>query len=248
MKTVLFSDVHLDAAPCGAQRRTEFSAFLRHLGEDHVERIVILGDLFDFWFEYRHVVFSGFFEVLRAFADLRDAGIALHLVCGNHDFWGGRFLSDELGFQIHRDTVEMTFGNQRALLCHGDGLNPADRGYLAYKRIARSHWAISLFGLLHPDWAMGIARKVSHGSRALSSVDDPTKGAEAEALRAFAKTTLAKGTADVVLCGHAHAPTYEEYPTPCGTGIYINTGDWMYHRSRVEWNGQQFQLLANPKS
>ena len=248
MKTVLFSDVHLDAAPCGLQRRTEFAAFLRNLGEQQFRRIIVLGDLFDFWFEYRHVVFSGFFDVLRAFAELRDAGVELHLVCGNHDFWSGRFLSDELGFQIYRDTVEMQFGTQRALLCHGDGLNPNDRGYLTYKRIARSRWAIKLFGVLHPDWAMGIARKVSHGSRRLSQVEDPTKGAEADALRTYAKTTLASGVADIVVCGHAHAPTHEEYPTPTGTGLYLNTGDWMYHRSRVEWDGSTFNLIVEPRS
>ena len=245
MKTVLFSDAHLDAAPSGAQRRREFSAFLRVLGTRGFRRVVVLGDLFDFWYEYEHVVFSGYFDVLRAFAELRETGIELHLVCGNHDFWAGRFLRDELGFSVYADSTEMMFGMRRALLLHGDGVNPNDRAYRMYKRVARSRWARWIFSRIHPDRAMRIARAVSHGSRQMAQVQDPAKGAEAAALRAFAQETLAAGRADIVMCGHAHAPLREEFPTPDGPGLYFNTGDWMYHRSRVEWTpGSGFELVA----
>lgn len=247
MKTAVFSDAHLDAAPSGHQRRREFTQFLHELGSREFRRIVVLGDLFDFWYEYEHVVFSGYFDVLRAFADLRDADIELHLLCGNHDFWAGRFLKDELGFTVYPDAAEMLFGEQRALLVHGDGLNPADRAYRVYKRIARSRWAQWVFGCLHPDRAMRIARAVSHGSRQMSLQQEPAKGAEACALEAFARDALAAGRADVIMCGHAHAPLRKEFPTPTGTGLYFNTGDWMYHRSRVEWDpASGFSLLVNP--
>jgi len=242
MKTVVLSDVHLDPAPEGQAQRSDFARFLDTLPLFGIQRLIVLGDLFDFWFEYRHVVFSGYFDVLCALGRLRKQGIELHLVCGNHDFWAGRFLEQHLGFAVHRESVSIQFGNQRVLLAHGDGLNPQDRGYLFYKRLARSRIVITLFGLLHPDLAMAIAKRVSKTSRRITLQKDPAKGTEAEALRVFARGILEKGDADVVLCGHAHAPTREEYPSKEGTGLYINTGDWMYHRTYVEWDGTDFVM------
>jgi len=242
MVTLFLSDVHLDVPPHNQERMDVFIGFLRSLDTSRVTRIVLLGDLFDFWFEYKHVVFSGYFDVLRAFAELRDLGVTFDLVGGNHDFWAGRFLEHRLAFTIHRRPVLMDFGGRRVLLCHGDGLNPRDVGYRVYKWIARTRLVIGAFRLIHPDWAMALARLVSRGSRELSRVADPTKGAEAAALRTYARRVLAEGTADVVMCGHAHSPAMEEYPAPCGKGLYINTGDWLYHRSYVEWDGTDFHL------
>ena len=101
--------------------------------------------------------------------------------------------------------------------------------------------------MIHPDLAMRIARLVSRSSRRLTLEADPCKGAEAEALRTYAQGVLARGEADVVMCGHAHAPAFEEYPSPNGVGLYINTGDWMFHRSYATWDGECFQL-RNPKA
>ena len=241
MKTVVLSDVHLDVWEGGRERRTEFAAFLRNL-DPAVARLIILGDLFDFWFEYEHVIFSGYFEVLRALAELRDRGVELHLVCGNHDFWAGRFLHEDLRFLVYRNPVVMDFGGRRVLFVHGDGLNKRDWGYRVYKRIARARPVIWAFRRLHPDRAMGIARWVSRNSRRMSERKDPAKGAEARALRAFAEQTLRRGEADVIICGHSHAPAYEEFPSPSGTGLYINCGDWMYHRAHVEWDGNTFSF------
>lgn len=246
MKTAIFSDVHLDPGPVNErldQQHQEFIRFLHDLAAQDVRRVIILGDLFDFWFEYKHVVFSGYFNVLRAFAELREKGIELHLVCGNHDFWAGRFLENDLDFHIYRDPVTMEFDKQRVLFAHGDGLNKKDWGYRLYKRFARARLVIAAFGLLHPDLAMGIAKRVSRTSRRMLIQEDPAKGAEALALREFAKNALAEGKADVVMCGHAHSPLREEFPTPKGAGLYINTGDWMYHRSYAIWNGNDFELI-----
>ncbi|MCX5757675.1 MAG: metallophosphoesterase family protein, partial [Candidatus Hydrogenedentes bacterium] len=121
MKTVAFSDAHLDASAAGRESMETLAAQIRAWTGDGVRRIFILGDLFDFWFEYRHVVFSGYFPILRAFADARDAAVQFHLVCGNHDFWAGRFLVTELGFEVHQDPTLMNLGGQRVLFAHGDG-------------------------------------------------------------------------------------------------------------------------------
>lgn len=243
-KTLVFSDVHLKASPEDLDRHREFISFLRGFGGGDFDRIICLGDLFDFWFEYRHVIFSEFFEVLRAFADLRDAGIELHLVCGNHDFWAGRFLRDTLGFQIHPAPVTLPFAEQCVHFAHGDGINPSDTGYRIYKRFARHPFVIGAFRLIHPDWAMAIAQAVSHGSRTYLGVENPHEGPEARALSAYAAGILAAGEADAVMCGHAHAPVREEHPTPTGTGtgLYFNTGDWLGHRSYVVWDGAEFRL------
>lgn len=247
MKTVIFSDVHLDASVRGKERLSEFVAFLDEFVDSDVKRLIILGDLFDFWFEYKHVVFSGYFDVLRAFARLRERGIELHLVCGNHDFWAGRFLREHLGFCVYTEPAMMDFSGRRVLLVHGDGLNMKDWAYRVYKPIARARPVVWLFGLLHPDWAMAIAQRVSRTSRRMAETREPSKGSEARALRAFASETLQRGEADVVMCGHAHAPVYEEYPTPHGVGLYINSGDWMIHRSVVEWDGSEFRLLGGER-
>jgi len=243
-KTLIFSDVHLKAAPADRARHLEFAAFLRAFNAPDFDRVICLGDLFDFWFEYRHVIFSDYFEVLRALAELHDAGIELHLVCGNHDFWGGRFLRETLGFQLHQRPVILPFGGQRVLAAHGDGVNPSDRAYHLYKRFARNPLVIGAFRLLHPDWAMTLARSVSHGSRTLLGVEDPHAGPEAQAIRAYARGVLDRGEVDVVLCGHAHAPVCEEVTTTQGTRLYINTGDWLAHRSYVVWDKGAFQLKA----
>lgn len=246
MKTVAFSDVHLPPVPGQSE---EFVRFLHELGDRRVGRLVILGDLFDFWFEYRHVVFSGYFETLEAFAELRRQGVELHLVCGNHDFWAGRFLKEHLGFQVHPERLELELAGKRALLLHGDGVNRRDLGYRVYKHIARARLTIALFRLIHPDLAMEIARRVSRTSRRIVQARDPGKSLEAKALREFAKGVLSRGEAEIVVCGHAHAPALEEYAFSTGTGLYINTGDWLDHRSYVEWDGDAVRLLfARPQT
>lgn len=240
MKTVIFSDVHLNVAEDGRDLMRDITAFLRSIDPAETERIVVLGDLFDFWFEYKHVIFSGYFDVLRAFADLSDAGVEIHFIIGNHDFWAGRFLVNHLRFQIHQKLL-LEMGGKRVLFVHGDGINPKDVGYRIYKRIARAPFVVWLFGLIHPDWAMGIAQGVARGSRYVKRVDDLSKGTEVVPLQDFAKRTLAEGKADVVMCGHSHYPAMEEHPTPNGTGLYINTGDWLFHKSYVEWDGEEYK-------
>ena len=238
-KTLIFSDVHLKVHDADKARHQAFVQFLRSFPADEYDRFICLGDLFDFWYEYKEVIFSGYFDVLRAFADLHEQGVELHLICGNHDFWAGRFLK-EIGFQVHPDTAELPFGDLRGHFCHGDGINPKDTSYRIYKRIARNPLVMWAFRQIHPDWAMRIAQGVSHGSRTFLGQDNPAEGPEARALNAYARDVLGRGEADVVFCGHAHAPAWQEHPTPGGTGLYINSGDWLAHRSYVIWDGERF--------
>lgn len=244
MNTLILSDAHLTTVnERGRERVSFFLSFLRTIDPKRCSRLIIVGDLFDFWFEYRHVIFSCYFDVLRAFADLHDHGVELYFICGNHDFWAGRFLQEQLGFRIFPGALTLRFGDKRALLIHGDGLAPNDYAYRAYKRVARNPFVVGLFRLLHPDWAMALARAVAGSSRRLFMARDVSQGPQVAPLREFARRTLAHGEADIVICGHSHFPVIEEFPTPSGTGLYINSGDWIFHRSYVEWDGERFTLL-----
>jgi UDP-2,3-diacylglucosamine hydrolase len=244
MKTIIVSDVHLEAGPRGRERMRAFAAFLRNIDTTEVNELFLLGDLFDFWFEYRYVIFSGYFDVLRAFAELRDKGVRIVLACGNHDFWAGRFLCGDLGFEVYKDPVILPFGDKRVLVMHGDGINPKDVGYRIFKKIMRNPFIIWLFGTLHPDWAMGIARFVSRNSRAMFSPHDPAEGSESRELQKYAEGVLGRGEADVVLSGHSHHPLIRAFDTPNGrTGLYVNSGDWLRKRCHVEWDGMEFTLV-----
>jgi len=251
MKTLICSDVHLEDLPEGQANLKDFVAFLKDIDAEEFNRLILLGDLFDFWFEYRHVIFSGYFDVLRALADLRDRGVELHLVCGNHDFWAGRFLKNHLGMTVHQDDFRCTFESQRVLFVHGDGIDKRDYGYRLFKYVARSRLAVGLFGLIHPDWAMAIARKVSSASRSVQKNAEPGNDRAARVIESFARGVLEAGEADAVLCGHSHHATRVEVDAPNGTRVYINTGAWANHRDYVEWDGQTFtqkQFVGASKS
>ena len=242
MNTILVSDVHLDVAPGGRETMDRFTRFLREIDPDRFPRLVIVGDLFDFWYEYRHVIFSGYFDVLRAFARLADAGVEIHFAVGNHDFWAGRFLRDHLDFQIHDDPFYLPFGEYNAHIIHGDGLNPADRSYRLYKRFARWKPIVAAFRLIHPDWAMAIAQGVSKGSRSMHKTDDLSQGSEVGPQRDFAERLLRSGDADILVCGHSHYPILERVENTPGFGLYINAGDWLYHQSYVAYEDGVFTL------
>jgi UDP-2,3-diacylglucosamine hydrolase len=240
MKTLVFADVHLKVDAANRAAVDEFVAFLRSIDPAEFERLIVVGDLFDFWFEYRHAMFSGYFDVLRALADLRDHGVECHLVCGNHDLWAGRFFERELGVRVHRDSYAATLGDRRVLFIHGDGVNPADAAYKAYKRVAQSWIASAAFRLLHPDWAMAIAQRVSSTSRHLKSPNDRADSAEVVSIREFARSVIERGEAEVVICGHTHYPACEEFASPDGRGLYINTGGWLDDRAFWIWDNGEF--------
>lgn len=235
MKTLIVADVHLKVSESGTAVREAFTRFLRAIEPGEIERIIILGDLFDFWFEYKQSIFSGYFEVLAALHELERAGMEIHLICGNHDFWAGRFLRDHLNITIHPDHYSVELGESRVLCIHGDGINPEDWRYRAYKKFARNPFVVGAFRLIHPDWAMKIAQGVSHSSRTLLAPDDPADSDEVRALRRFAENELAKGEHDVIICGHSHYPEETEMPD----GLYINTGDWMEKRTYLVWDASE---------
>lgn len=219
---IIVSDAHLGAAP--AEHERAFHDFLGFAGRA-TDDLVINGDLFDFWFEYRTVILSRYFGTLRLLADVLDAGTRIRLVGGNHDSWAGAFLRDELGIELIRGPVITEIGGRRTYLAHGDGLGAGDLGYLALKAVVRSRIARAVFRQIHPDWSASLIRLVS---RTESRHGRPEAGrTRSAALAAHAREVLADDPGvQLVALGHCHIPELTEVEPG---RHYLNTGDWVHH-------------------
>ena len=220
----LTSDVHL-----GAIRDENEAAFLSWLEEAgaRAETVFLNGDLFDYWFEYGTVIPQGYTRALGALAAVVDGGVDVHLVAGNHDWWGGRYLEEEVGLRIHYDPVDLTLAGRRVHAAHGDGLGPGDLGYKALKAVIRSRpfrWA---YRWLHPDLGGLVARQAS--STHQRGAPDANSLRLARRLEDWARETLAaRPEIDLVLLGHTHVPALVEVAPG---RFYLNCGDWVYHRT-----------------
>lgn len=227
MKPVyITSDIHLGAVP--TETETAFLRFLDHVGAE-ASRLILPGDLFDFWFEYGNVVPGEHFRVLAALAELVDAGVPVLVTGGNHDAWGGGFLREHVGIEYHEGHVRTEIFGRPALLAHGDGLGKGDLKYRMLKAVLRSRPAIWGFRALHPELGMRLARRVS--TTEAKADTDPGKVGRARFIEAWARETLA-GDPELayVVCGHAHLPTVTEVE---GRRYYLNAGDWLSHWSYV---------------
>ena len=213
----VISDVHLGAAPPGVESQLlGFLRFLRTQGGS----LVVNGDLFDFWFEWKSVVPRTGVRVIAALADLRDAGMPVLWLAGNHDCWGGDVLRDDYGIAYQLDPWEGSLAGWRARVDHGDGLRPKeDRGYRALRRVVRHPWAIRAFRALHPDIGSRLATGSSHASRTYMP-DDGDAG-----LRRIAHDALAgRPDLELLVFGHSHVRRLER---AAGGGVYANPGTWM---------------------
>lgn len=241
--TIVISDAHLGAAPSEYEAALlQFLAGVPDLSSD----LLINGDLFDFWFEYGTVVLSRHFQVLRVLADLVDAGTRIRLVGGNHDSWGGRFLSDEVGIELLDGPVRTRVGGRRALVAHGDGLGGGDWGYRALKSVIRSRPARSAFRQVHPDWAARLIRMVSRTESRHGRPDDPSSGRRSDQLRTLATEILgSEPEIDLVVFGHCHQPELLEVAPG---RHYLNSGDWLHHCTWAEVTEDTIQLNRwNPR-
>ncbi len=208
-----------------------FHRWLEHAGE-HARVIFLNGDLFDFWFEWGSVVPRGHTRVLGILAGIVDAGVPVHLMGGNHDWWGGQYLSEEVGLVLHKDPVKISLAGHRCLIAHGDGLGGGDLGYRVLKRVLRSRLARGAFRWVHPDVASAIARKVSRTDA--DGADSESKKFRAEALQRWARERLVEDEElDLVLLGHSHVPARVEVAP---RRYYLNAGDWITHRTYVVLN------------
>jgi len=232
-----FSDVHLGLGNRQEEKRKEndLLEFLRSL-RSMASVVVVAGDLFDFWFEYRTVIPKGFHRTLAALQDLTDAGITVHFLAGNHDFWLGDFFSREIGMVVHAEPFELTIDGKRVFVHHGDGLADNDLGYRIIKPVLRSRFNIRLYRWLHPDLGVPLARGSSRTSRSYTSGKD--FGEESGMMR-FAEAKIRQGV-DYVVMGHRHVPMF----TPLHGGAYVNLGDWITYRSYGVIRNGTMELLT----
>jgi UDP-2,3-diacylglucosamine hydrolase len=212
---LILSDAHLGAAPPECERT--LVAFLR--GEARqAKSLVINGDLFDFWFEWRHVMPRTGYRALAAISALRESGVDVLWIAGNHDCWGGESLQ-EAGVTYHVGPWEGTIGSWRTVIEHGDGLREKeDAPYRRLRTVLRNPFAIWAFRhLLHPDWASAIARRSSHTSRNMRPRDG------GDGLKRVAEQRLAGSAIDLYVFGHTHASALAR----AGAGVYANPGAWL---------------------
>lgn len=231
-----FSDAHLGIGTKEDDRRKELMLiqFLDHVRADG-EQLFIVGDLFDYWFEYRYVVPKGYFRLFSKLAELGDAGIRLTYLAGNHDFWLKDYFSSELGMRIEFDPVERVIGGKRFYLHHGDGLLKKDTGYRILKRVLRNKTNIFLFSLVHPDLAARIARWSSNQSRQYTS----KREFEGDDMADFAARKINEGF-DFVIMGHNHVPCKRNI----GKGVYVNLGDWINDQNYAVFDGISLDLRS----
>lgn len=242
MKRLFLSDIHLNSGYREEEKQARLLALLHELDPAEWSDVYLLGDIFDFWFEYRTVVFSVYFPFLHALARLRDGGVHLHFICGNHDQWTGPFLEHTLGMTVHRDGYDVELAGRRVHLFHGDGVNPDDKGYLLLKWFVRLRLPQWLLRQLHPDWTEAIGRLFSRVSRkAQEEKMRAGNTVERSWMHLYALRRFDLG-ADVVIGGHCHVPEVVRVHRGGTVRTYLNCGDWHENFSYVVWDGATFQL------
>lgn len=235
------SDFHLGApnAEKSLVRERALISWLEQI-EDSAHSIFLLGDVFDFWFEYKTVVPKGYIRLLGKLAALSDKGIQIHLFKGNHDMWMFDYFKKELGVKIHSHELTFDFAGKQFYLHHGDGLGPGDYKYKFLKLFFRSHVCQWLFARLHPNFGIGLASFLSRRSRAKGGKKDLVyNGPEQEWLFQYVKEKQALQKRDYYIFGHRHLPLNLEV----GSAKYINTGDWLQHDTFAVFDLKELRLM-----
>lgn len=233
-KTYFFSDAHLGIGSLEEDRQKEerlirFLDFIRPTAD----QIFIVGDLFDYWFEYKTVVPKKYFRLFSKLAELTEQNIHISFIAGNHDFWMKDYFHDELGIEVHRHPIEAEIDGKRFYIHHGDGLLKDDLGYKILKKILRHRLNIFLYSLIHPDITGRIARWSSRTSRRYTS----KKFYEGSGMVEFASKKINEGF-DFVIMGHNHVPSHHKIDT----GEYVNIGDWIFENTYAVFDGKKLEL------
>ena len=241
-KNIYFlSDFHL-GAPNAAESLVREKKIIRFLDEikANAEAIFIVGDLFDFWYEYKRVVPKGYVRILGKIAELTDAGIAVHFFVGNHDMWMKDYFQTELNTAVYFEPAEFIFSGKKFLIGHGDGLGPGDKGYKFIKKVFRNPISQLIFGALPPSIGIGAADYFSRKSRAKAGkTDEVFLGEENEWLVIYSKGILAKQHVDYFVFGHRHLPLDISLAE---NSRYINLGDWIKYFSYAVFDGEYLSL------
>ena len=240
-KIYFLSDFHLGAPDHNSslQREKTIVAFLDSIKHDAGE-IFIVGDMFDFWYEYRKVVPKGFVRILGKLAELTDAGIAMHFFVGNHDMWMKDYLTKELNITVYFQPEKFERSGKKFLVGHGDGLGPNDHGYKRLKKVFRNPVCQWMFGVLPPKIGIGVANYMSKRSRIKTGFSDERfLGDDKEWLLIYCKEVLKTENFDFFVFGHRHLAI--DYRLDNGSR-YINLGDWIRFFTYAVFDGQSLEL------
>ena len=240
-KIYFLSDFHLGAPNYESSlvREKLVVQFLDEIKTTAAE-IFIVGDMFDFWYEYRKVVPKGYVRLLGKLAELTDAGIPIHFFVGNHDMWMKDYLQKELNIPVYFEPVEFTCFGKKLLVGHGDGLGPGDHGYKRLKKVFRNPACQWLFGILPPHIGMGLANYLSRRSRAQTGATEETfLGEDKEWLIIYCKEVLEKQHYDYFIFGHRHLAIDFKLKD---NSRYINLGDWIRYFSYAEMDANNLEL------
>jgi UDP-2,3-diacylglucosamine hydrolase len=240
-KIYFASDFHLGAPNHQASlvREKRIVKWLDSIDHD-VEELYLLGDLFDFWFEYKHAVPKGHIRLLGKLANLSDRGIPIHIFTGNHDLWMNDYLKKEINATIHYGPEIRVFGNKKFYIAHGDGLGPGDMGFKMMKKVFTNKTAQWFFSRLHPNTGIGLANFFSRKSRAKTGEEDyKFLGEDKEWLIIHSKEILKKEYFDYFIFGHRHFPLVVDLGQ---NSRYINLGDWIKYFSYAIWDGEEMEL------
>lgn len=235
-KILFISDVHLGLKNTASEKNRERKLvnFLRSNLESG-DRLIIVGDLFDFWFEYRTVIPKDFILILSCLKELVENGVRIDYIAGNHDFWVGDFFQKELGLHFHSSHLKETIGGKSFYIIHGDGLKESDSGYRVLKRVFRNRLNVFLYRWLHPDIGIPFAKWCSGSSRKHTQKKD--YGGQEEYIE-FAEKLFADGV-DHVIMAHTHEPL--EHKTESGKSL-INLGDWIEHFTYARFSDNKLSL------
>lgn len=240
-KIYFSSDNHLGAPTAEASfpREKKFVAWLDEVKKD-AAAIFLLGDLFDFWFEYKTVVPRGFTRVLGKLGEITDSGVPVYFFVGNHDLWMRDYFETELNIPVYRDVKEFTFNDKEFLIGHGDGKGPGDKGYKRMKKVFINPFSKWLYRWLHPDWGMKLAQYLSVKNKLISGDEDRQfLGEDQEWLALYAKRKLESKHYDYFIFGHRHLPMEIQVGE---NSTYFNLGDWISHYTYGVFDGNQFEL------
>ncbi|MCC8173782.1 MAG: UDP-2,3-diacylglucosamine diphosphatase [Odoribacter sp.] len=242
-KSIYFlSDAHLGASVLSdnPEREKKLVKWLDSIADD-CSILFLLGDIFDFWFEYRKVVPKGFIRFLGKICELTDKGIEVHFFIGNHDMWVSDYLSKECGIIIHYQDEKFSFNGKKFYIGHGDDLDPKDKSYLFLKKVFRNRILQKCFRFIHPDWGIALAHKWSSHSRLknINKTEATTYKGDEEDIEQYSRQILKEEHFDYFIFGHRHLPLDIALSE---NSRYINTGDWITFYTYAVFDGKDIYL------
>jgi UDP-2,3-diacylglucosamine hydrolase len=241
-KIYFASDFHLGAPNQEESKKREkrVVAWLDEAKKD-AQEIYLVGDIFDFWFEYKHAIPKGFVRLQGKLAEITDSGIPVHVFTGNHDMWIFDYLPQELGIKLYRAPIEKTYNGVNFLIGHGDGLGPGDSQYKMLKAVFASKLCQWAFARIHPNLGISIAQAWSKSSRKTNlAYDEKFHGEDKEHLVLYCKAYIKKNpTINYFVFGHRHLPLEIKVGE---NSTYINLGEWIKHNSYAVFDGEKLEL------